>query len=689
MKKNYAARPLWFWNDLPTPNGIKEIMENCKTRDGYAGFGILPYNACKLKYMSDEYLYLYGVVLKEAKRLNLKICLYDEWWFPSGSAGGILKTKHREACAKRLDVEEFTSNSGFFKLDLSEYEKIMAVVAMKDNNRIDLKKHIKDNMLIWTAPDNEYKVLCFVLKDAELGRVDYLNPESVKKFISCTHDVYYENFSEYFGDVIDSAFYDEPQFYSARGRAWTEIFNDKFFEKYNEAPDLYYPALFYDIGEETAKARNMMFGLRAELYSKGFPKVVQEWCTAHGISLTGHVDQEEAENPCGITGDLMLSFKYQDIPGIDEIFCEERASSAYKIVSSSAVNFNKKLVMCECFGAMENVTEEGIYRESYDLLTKGINHLIPHAVWYNPENEKVKFKPELSYRNKYYGKFIKEYNKFCSIVQKELQNSFQVNSIAMLYPIENLQYIYNFSWGGDPVSGGPTSENNDYMRLGQYIIRELNYDFVFIHPEVLCDNCQINAGEIEIKNSVHYQNYHTVIIPGMSAISLKTMEKLKEFVYFGGTLISVTELPTIAVDSKENEMLGKIIVELFGISKIGNENTEHQYGKGECYALPRSNKEYIREILMSKSSDTEIKRQVQGLQYIHKRNEKSDIWYFASLKNDAHTEICVKGKYSLTANDPKSGKAIIIPSKVQGETTRFDLKLDKEQSVLIKGSPIK
>ena len=147
--------------------------------------------------------------------------------------------------------------------------------------------------------------------------------------------------------------------------------------------------------------------------------------------------------------------------------------------------------MCECFGAIEDITEEGIYRESYDLFTKGVNMLITHAVWYNASEEKVKFKPELSYRHDYYGKLLPEYNKYCAEVQSRLQNGGQVNSVAVLYPIESLQYMYTLNWEGTPQLGGPTSEKNNYLRLGQGLSRELNCDYTFLHPEVLQQNCRI------------------------------------------------------------------------------------------------------------------------------------------------------------------------------------------------------
>ena len=682
MTKKYQTRPLWFWNDLPTEEGIIEVMENCVKKDGYVGFGILPYNACKLEYMGEEYLRLYGIVLREAKRLGIKICLYDEWWFPSGSAGGILKKKYPEACAKRLDMEEYAAE-GQVCIELPRDGKIMAVVAMRGTTRIDLADFVQDGILTWTAPENDFSVLCFVLRDSGFGRVDYLDPEAVKKFIACTHEVYYEHFAEYFGNVIDGSFYDEPQFYSLKGRQWTAAFNDRYQEKYGESPALYYPALFYDIGEETAMARNRMFGLRAELYAKGFPKTIQEWCTAHGITLTGHVDQEEVDNPCGITGDLMLSFKYQDIPGIDEIFQEGRASEAYKVVSSAAVNWNKELVMCECFGAMEDITEEAIYRESYDLFTKGVNMLIPHAVWYNANEEKVKFKPELSYRHDYYGKLLPEYNKYCAEVQSRLQNGGQVNSVAVLYPIESLQYMYSLNWEGTPQLGGPTSEKNNYLRLGQVLSRELNCDYTFLHPEVLQHDCSIKDGMVSLENSIHDQKFRVIILPGMKAMSLKTAAKLKEFVTCGGTLIAVSELPSIAVESGQSAKLQEMMLELFGTSNIGMSIRKKGHGTGMCYAMPYAQVEQVSEILQTLNLDTKIMQKVSGLQYIHKRIADTDVWYFASILGQADTEVILDGKFELTAIDPKSGEKQILPVAYNGDATMFRLQLEKEQSILV------
>ena len=113
----------------------------------------------------------------------------------------------------------------------------------------------------------------------------------------------------------------------------------------------YYPALWYDIGPETAAARNALFGFRAELYTENFFGRIAAWCEAHGISMSGHVDQEEPRNPVGVQGDLMKIFKHQHIPGIDDIWWSGRSNVSYKVISSAAYNYDRPLVMAETYAA--------------------------------------------------------------------------------------------------------------------------------------------------------------------------------------------------------------------------------------------------------------------------------------------------------------------------------------------------
>ena len=107
----YAIRPLWFWNDTNvTETKLVEQMRNAREKCGYGGFGILPFGKnFTPKYLSDEYFEIYGAALREAKKLGMKMCIYDEYGFPSGSAGAIhgdgikrFAIKHPQDTIKRL-----------------------------------------------------------------------------------------------------------------------------------------------------------------------------------------------------------------------------------------------------------------------------------------------------------------------------------------------------------------------------------------------------------------------------------------------------------------------------------------------------------------------------------------------------------------------------------------------------------
>ena len=342
--------------------------------------------------------------------------------------------------------------------------------------------------------------------------------------------------------------------------------------------------------------------------------------------------------------------------------------------------------MCECFGAIENITEQGIYRESFDLFTKGINMLVPHAVWLNDEADKVKFKPELSYRNDYYGKLMPKFNRFCSIVQSRLQNGGQVNSIAVLYPIDSLQYVYSFSWKGDPVQGGKSYRNNNYMKLGQYLIKNLNYDFTFLHPETLVTQCSIDKGVLSIPESIHYQDYKVLILPGMKALSISVAKKLLEFVKSGGTLVSIAELPLLESEYAKNEELQEIIYELFGTTQVGTVMTINEYGQGKCLTLPYSEIQNMESVLDSIKNDVTVVKKTYGLQYIHKRTDEKDVWYFSAINRNADTDVILDGTFDLKSIDPFTGEEMCVSVNHENDSTVFHLRLGKERSVLIEGT---
>lgn len=687
--KEYFPRPLWFWNAYPSRELLADIMDNAEKKAAYGGFGILAYDACKTAYMGEEYLSAYEYVIEKAREKGLKMCLYDEWWFPSGGAGGLLKERFPEACAKRLDKAEFDAD-GRTEITLPE-GKLMAAVAMdpKTNEIVNLRGCINNGKLVWDAYGCGWKIMIFTCVMSDWDHVNYLDPAAVDKFIEVTHEAYYARFGDAFGDVIDSSFYDEPQMYTVGGRMWVDDFNEKFVERFGIEPDTLYPALWYDIGENTASARCMFHELRNDLYANGFPKVLQEWCTAHGISLTGHVDQEEVINPTGITGDLMKSFKYQDIPGYDEIFKPRRAHDIYKIVSSAANNWDKPLVMTECYGAMpEDLSIETMYDEAMEQYAKGMNLFVPHAVWLDPE-EKIIFQPELSWRNPRYANDLKTFNEYCARMSFLLQEGRHAADIAVLYPVSGLNSAYYFDWG-EPYLGGPAPEQYNYQQIGSWLSENIRKDFTFLHPEVLNERCHVEDNLLCLDNRVNFERYKVLIIPGTDAIDIDALKKIKNFWENGGVVIAAGKLPVHGTMIGMEAEVKNLLEDMFKPLDEGQYySVKKNAAGGSAWHLPQPDAVKLDQILNAADVEFDVnitvEKQSEGIiSYIHKVRDEKDIYYVVNCTAEAAgLNVSLNRAKEFELWDPHTGEVMSAEQTVENGYCNLVLELAAHHSVVI------
>ena len=100
------SRPLWFWNAPLSREQTLKVMKASKEA-GYYGLGIVPSYGMTPEFMTPEFLAQYKAAVEIAASLGMKLYLYDEFYFPSGMAGGQLVKQFPEAVSKRLDMELF------------------------------------------------------------------------------------------------------------------------------------------------------------------------------------------------------------------------------------------------------------------------------------------------------------------------------------------------------------------------------------------------------------------------------------------------------------------------------------------------------------------------------------------------------------------------------------------------------
>lgn len=693
----YRPKPLWFWNNTAvSAAGIAEQVQLARDRDGYGGFGILPFGAdFRPAYLSDDYFSAYGEAVRRSKALGMTLCLYDEYGFPSGSAGAIngdgtprFANTHPDDTIKRLDKhEQDVSGPRIYQTSIPP-GKLMACVAMNtaSKERIDLTTTaVAGNAIRWEVPAGDWKIMTFVcVKDGD-PNVDYLDYEACRKFVGMTHQQYYDRFREDFGPdkTIDGTFFDETTLYRAQGRMWTGNFNEKFQQRHKFPPALLYPALWHDIGPDTQAARNHLFGMRAELYAAGFARAVQDWCRSHGnIPATGHQDQEEIINPCNVSGDLMKCFKYHDIPGIDKIGGNRPAELFYKVVSSAANNYDKALVMSETFGAMGNLGWDEILRVSMDQYTKGINLLIPHAVWYDPG--KVTFLPELSWRNPLYSERLPEYNRFMGRLNLLLQNDARhVADVAMLYPIATLQGGSHFDGPLGFYEGGVAIPEADYVGVASLLSDTICRDFTFLHPDVLDEKCEVEGETLRMNNTRNPEQFKVIVMPGHQTIRWSNLRKIKAFHDAGGRVIATGMLPSKSAEFGHDADVARTIAEMFPAAH------SRSHG-GRTWFLPAATRDNLRKALDEAVGVFDVEFGNNAcVRYIHKVRGGRHVYYFANLAEAAvETTTNLRGRHAPQLWDPHTGEIDENPEhdgvRTGGaDVTRIRLNLARNRSVFV------
>ncbi len=669
-----------------------------------------------VEFLSPDYFKLYDAGVQEAKKQGLEVVLYDDYSFPSGTAGGLLYSKFPQYVAKSLSMTE-QDVTGPKKIDLAIPQGIYmgSVLMNRDTHElVDVSSSGKAGHLIAQVPKGNWKAMAFYLVEGKVQVVDYLDPNAMTAYISLTYDRYNQYLGKYFGNIITQTFYDEPSMHHS-DRIWTPNFNAAFQKRYGYSPVKYYPALWYDIGTNTAAARDALFGFRASLYEENYIKRLDDWCTEHNLQFGGHTDQEEPLNPTPLTGDLIKMFKYQTIPTIDDIWWYGRTNSAYKIVTSSGFNYDHRIIRAETYAAYRGLTDKMAFQVAMDQYAMGINSQVPART----------VQPKRVELNDYVGR-----------LSYMLQGGRHVADVAVLYPIDSLHADYHNAGGvqfplaaGEKApqimetayarEGGPTA-GADYQTIGDDLFRASRVDYTYLHPEVLVENCTIDHGKLILSNKVNREEYKVLILPAGDVLSVAAAKKIKEFYDQGGAVIATDQLPTRSAEFGKDKDVQQAMSDIFGVAKdeplkadLKRAQDRQNYyvfwyyikknnAGGQAYYLPNTHPWLLDNILnlalpvrdvniQEPLGELRYGAEYEGaLTYIHKVKDNRDIYFFAnSSPKDIDTKVVLPGHKTLTIWNPHTGAqepAEITPGNANGQLiTTVRLKLASVSSLFFVG----
>lgn len=87
--KEFSPYPFWFWNDELSEEELERQMREFKAK-GVDGFVIHPRLGLpeSIGYLTETYFHYVRFAVEKARELDMKVVLYDEGMYPSGSCHG-------------------------------------------------------------------------------------------------------------------------------------------------------------------------------------------------------------------------------------------------------------------------------------------------------------------------------------------------------------------------------------------------------------------------------------------------------------------------------------------------------------------------------------------------------------------------------------------------------------------------
>lgn len=386
--REFSLLPFWFWNDRLDEAQLLRQMDDFVAHGVY-GFVIHPRLGLPRDtgWMSPRMLSFMRFAVEAAARRDMKVVLYDEGMYPSGSsAGQVVETDPEFHCRCLACVPlEPHEDPGHALRPLpfsSASQHLVAVVRRANGQRLAIVERPVDATIRGLHYIDEDRGI----EDAPPA-ADLLNPAAVTTFIRLVYDRYAEVLGDHFGKTIMAIFTDEPGLLGRpRERdVWpgtTDILTQvNRILGYDFTPHL--PALWYD--DEPGAQRFRADYMRAihRRLEETYYRQLHDWCEAHGVALTGHPAR----------GDEIGVLRYFHIPGQDLVWrwvlpgataLEGPESTQAKATSSAACHLGRRRNANECCGAYGHELTWDEMRWLADwCFVRGVNLLYPHAFYYS------------------------------------------------------------------------------------------------------------------------------------------------------------------------------------------------------------------------------------------------------------------------------------------------------------------
>lgn len=625
------------------------------------------------------------LILKECKRLGMKVWILDDERFPTGFAANYIQKNNIDN--KKFSVISYSMDVlGPIKdgaVLINNYipdkgDEIIGVYACKREKNsevmtgeiIDLSENISGDFVYFDLPDGCYRISAVVrtlrgYSEMEQGRIDMLSEESARYMIKAVYEPHFEHFKKYFGNTIEGFFSDEPcfdnrdeneQFASELGRPrtyypWNDCLFEMLKEEFGEDAKKYLPFLWQSAANHIeAKIRTAYMNCITRLYQKNFSMALGDWCREHGVLYTGHVIEDDnihTKTGAG-AGHYFRAMSGEDIPGVDVVLSEVIPGMAdypvlgevcYRLCDNKFFHYTlaklassdahirpetKGRAMCEIFGAYGWAEGVKMMKWLTDfMLVRGINYFVPHAF-------SMRF-PDEDCPPHFYARGNNPQFKAFGVLMQYMNRMSHILSKARHIARAAVLYQAEAEWSGAKF---------DYSESVGKVLYDNQIDYDIVSIDSLKDAIS-ESGKLKINRA----EYDCFIVPHSTALPIGAIKKLYELSQSGVSVVYADAFPEY---SNEGVSINKYIQDSENLSVVKTEEiAEYMQSHGFVDVLCKEKSDTNRFLRVFR-----CERNGNGIYMLNNENETREIDTPIRFKNFGGGDYII---YDAMANSAKRG----------------------------------
>jgi hypothetical protein len=701
-----SSCPFWMVHGNESDDELRRFLD-VAYRFGFEGVTLHPYNY--QDFLGDGEWNRWKVIVEHSRKLGLAVWQQDDRNYPSGYAAGTIVQKDPSLARWEIALigEHRKEGPAAMEIPLAvpEHQRLVSVSAFGPGDKVeDLSAQARGDTLRWNVPDGAWTVYVTAALQPEIhppasaragrrevrGYIDPLSEKATDLYVDAISGATFRHLGDEFGRTWKGFFIDEPGFYNRGNKLgqrdstypYTPDFLDRFQRKYGYSIQPLMPALWISHGARWQQVRRDYMDFVGLEYSRLFIGKLTKFAESHGIQLTGHV-REDAEHELGAgTGGDQRTLEYFSMGGFDHIFDQwygpdEDVYWRQPKMASSVSHYletPQDEATVEHFAATGWRTGLTEMKAMMDWTTcRGLNHIVPCGL--DTQNPPVwEDAPEFWLHGA--NPLTPYFHVYQTAANREtmmIRGGRHVAKALVLDPAES-------SWAGQVEALWKVNK-----ALSQ---AHFDYDNVSYYTFADSAKCRIEGKRILLG----HEDYEVVVLPGVEAVPLNVLERMRDFYAAGGTVLIVgpearleprsmkivTRLPFRSTDGKSDAEVSRLAAAIWG---------PDAKGPGRAFI---SGYYGVSSLLYSLGEhDVWVDPNLTMLQYYHRRLSGRDLYFFNNEGEPLHTEVRLSGAKGVPEMwnpvDGAIGQAACY--RQDGSALAVRLDLERFQSVFIVVNP--